>query len=160
MKEEEEEEKWVVGVRDDRKHRLSISKRSDNILTRLLATVKIFAGDSRSFLSSTFSITTEVTRSRRRLKNERGSPLNYLLAVARHYCPCVLPWNDSKVSSDSNRRKRASFFLFFLPFFPFAFIRKICLHEQWSDIEYLFFFIITTLSTFKWNLRSSRMQIL
>lgn len=91
MKEEEEEEKWVVGVRDDRKHRLSISKRSDNILTRLLATVKIFARDSRSFLSSTFSITTEVTRSRRRLKNERGSPLNYLLAVARHYCPCVLP---------------------------------------------------------------------
>lgn len=91
MKEEEEEEKWVVGVRDDRKHRLSISKRSDNILTRLLATVKIFARDSRSFLSSTFSIMTEVTRSRRRLKNERGSSLNYLLAVARHYCPCVLP---------------------------------------------------------------------
>lgn len=42
MKEEEEEEKWVVGVRDDRKHRLSISKRSDNILTRLLATVANF----------------------------------------------------------------------------------------------------------------------
>lgn len=64
MKEEKEEKERVVGARNDRKHRLSIPKRNDDVLMRLLATVQIFAKEPQeSFLSSAFSITAEVTRS-------------------------------------------------------------------------------------------------